>query len=335
MRSFGADAAHVPGTPSRRSTVCSRQGVAACAKHFPGHGDTVTDSHLALPRVDAPAERARGARARAVPCRGAGGHRLHHDLPRRRRPRSTPGGPRPSRTTVLGGVLRGRLGFDGVVVSDALDMARRQRGDRHPGGCGARARGRLRPAVHRFGHDGGAVPRGRRDSPGGSRVRAPGRGASGRRGAAGRPAAQGLRALDRAGAPLAPAPPICGRMAWWRRHSRSAGRLASGWPSRRHRPSSRWPRSPTSPSVRWHGGRGRRPDHARDRRARRRQGGGRRARAGTRSPALADGSDVRAQGHPTIVVESGWPRGDADVVTYGGSPVVAQALGRLLGVTAS
>ena len=42
---------------------------------------------------------------------------------------------------------------------------------------------------------------------------------------------------------------------------------------------------------------------------------------------------LRAQGHPTIVVESGWPRGDADVVTYGGSPVVAQALGRLLGVT--
>ncbi len=35
-----------------------------------------------------------------------------------------------------------------------------------------------------------------------------------------------------------------------------------------------------------------------------------------------------------IVVECGWPRSDADVVTYGGSPVVARALGRLLGVTA-
>jgi beta-N-acetylhexosaminidase len=41
---------------------------------------------------------------------------------------------------------------------------------------------------------------------------------------------------------------------------------------------------------------------------------------------------LRAQGHPTIVVECGWPRGGADLVVYGGSPVVARALGRYLGI---
>jgi beta-N-acetylhexosaminidase len=43
---------------------------------------------------------------------------------------------------------------------------------------------------------------------------------------------------------------------------------------------------------------------------------------------------LRAQGHPTIVVDCGWPRGGADLVTFGGSVVVAQALGRYLGVPA-
>jgi len=50
-------------------------------------------------------------------------------------------------------------------------------------------------------------------------------------------------------------------------------------------------------------------------------------------PGWAVADRFRAQGHPVIVVECGWPRSDADVVTYGGSPVVARALGRLLGVT--
>ena len=50
-------------------------------------------------------------------------------------------------------------------------------------------------------------------------------------------------------------------------------------------------------------------------------------------PAWAAADRLRAQGHAVIVVECGWPCSDADVVTYGGSPVVARALGRLLGVT--
>ncbi len=53
IRSFGADADLVGRHVA--AFVCGLQsaGVAACAKHFPGHGDTSVDSHLALPVVDA------------------------------------------------------------------------------------------------------------------------------------------------------------------------------------------------------------------------------------------------------------------------------------------
>jgi beta-N-acetylhexosaminidase len=51
-----------------------------------------------------------------------------------------------------------------------------------------------------------------------------------------------------------------------------------------------------------------------------------------RHPAWAVTERLRGQGHPTIVVDCGWPRGGADLVTFGGSVVVAEALGRYLGV---
>ena len=57
-------------------------GVGACAKHFPGHGDTAVDSHLGLPVVDAPLEVLRARElvpfAAAVECGSGGGH----DVPR-------------------------------------------------------------------------------------------------------------------------------------------------------------------------------------------------------------------------------------------------------------
>ncbi|WP_188191058.1 glycoside hydrolase family 3 protein [Nonomuraea sp. SYSU D8015] len=96
-------------------------GVAACAKHFPGHGDTVTDSHLALPTVHAsrevlaerdlpPFRAAIGTGVRAVMT----GHLLV--------PALDPEMPATLSRAVLTELLRGELGFGGMVVTDAIEM---------------------------------------------------------------------------------------------------------------------------------------------------------------------------------------------------------------------
>ncbi|QJU52479.1 beta-N-acetylhexosaminidase [Herbiconiux sp. KACC 21604] len=122
VRSFG----DAPELVARHSAAWVRglqsQGVAASIKHFPGHGDTAQDSHLALPTVDvSPAElRARELMpfAAAVEA-GALTVMTSHIL----LPQLDPSGPATFSATLLQGVLRGELGFEGVVVSDALDMA--------------------------------------------------------------------------------------------------------------------------------------------------------------------------------------------------------------------
>ncbi len=76
VRSFGAD----PGLVARHTVAYVRglqsAGVAACVKHFPGHGDTAVDSHLALPRIDADLRHPARPRTRALPRRRRGGRPL-------------------------------------------------------------------------------------------------------------------------------------------------------------------------------------------------------------------------------------------------------------------
>lgn len=97
------------------------RGIGACVKHFPGHGDTAEDSHLTLPVLDAglevietrelvPFEAAVRAGVAAVMTSHIMVPALDRDLP------GTLSAP-------ILAVLRERLGFDGVIVSDALDMA--------------------------------------------------------------------------------------------------------------------------------------------------------------------------------------------------------------------
>jgi beta-N-acetylhexosaminidase len=115
IRSFGSDpelcARHVAAFVRGTQAV----GVAACAKHFPGHGDTAVDSHLDLPVV------AEVSEAALLPFREAVDAGVAAVMTAHIRVESL--GPDPA--TVNGGVvslLRDELGFDGLLISDALEM---------------------------------------------------------------------------------------------------------------------------------------------------------------------------------------------------------------------
>ncbi|GGL07001.1 hydrolase [Sphaerisporangium melleum] len=121
IRSFGADPALVSRHTAAWITGLQSTGVAACAKHFPGHGDTLTDSHLALPTVHAsrellerrdlpPFRAAVTAGVRAIMC----GHLMVPVLDAER--------PATLSRRILTGLLREELGFDGVAVTDAIEM---------------------------------------------------------------------------------------------------------------------------------------------------------------------------------------------------------------------
>jgi len=96
-------------------------GIAACGKHFPGHGDTATDSHFELPLVEHPPDRLEAVEF--VPFRAAidagvasimTAHILVPPLDEERPATMSP--------AIVDGLLKKALGFDGVVVSDDLDM---------------------------------------------------------------------------------------------------------------------------------------------------------------------------------------------------------------------
>ncbi len=96
-------------------------GVAACGKHFPGHGDTTVDSHLDLPIVEHPPERLREidfAPFRAAIEAGVAAVMTGHLLV----PAFDEENPATLSRAIVTGHLREELGFDGLVFSDDLDM---------------------------------------------------------------------------------------------------------------------------------------------------------------------------------------------------------------------
>lgn len=122
VRSFGADEELVARHGTAWITGLQSTGMAACAKHFPGHGDVDTDSHLALPVLDVDRETLR--KRELVPFEAAvkAGVRAvmtSHIL----LPQIDPEHPATMSRIVLQELLREELGFDGLIVSDALDMA--------------------------------------------------------------------------------------------------------------------------------------------------------------------------------------------------------------------
>lgn len=120
-RSFGADPALVARHVAAWVSGLQAAGVAACVKHFPGHGDTGQDSHLTLPVL--PAEASVVRRRELVPFAaaveaGAASVMTSHILV----PAVDPDHPATLSAPVLS-LLRDDLGYDGAIVSDALDMA--------------------------------------------------------------------------------------------------------------------------------------------------------------------------------------------------------------------
>ena len=122
VRSFGAD----PKLVSRHTSAWVRglqsTGVAACAKHFPGHGDTGVDSHHGLPVIEAGLSRLDDVELPpflAAINAGVQAIMTAHILV----PALDPERPATMSRAVLVDLLRDRLGFTGMVVTDGIEMA--------------------------------------------------------------------------------------------------------------------------------------------------------------------------------------------------------------------
>lgn len=117
-RSFGRDPARVASMAREQIDAMHAGGIACCLKHFPGHGSAEGDTHHGLVDVTrtwvwedelAPYRELLGVADTVMVA-----HVLHRGLDAAR-PASLSG-------AVIGGLLRGELGYDGVVLTDSLDM---------------------------------------------------------------------------------------------------------------------------------------------------------------------------------------------------------------------
>ncbi len=121
IRSFGAGADLVARHVAAWTAAHEEAGVATSVKHFPGHGDVAVDSHLDLPVLDIDVGLLRSRELAPFGAAIAAGARTvmtSHIVV----PQVDPSGAATFSPTILCGLLRGELGFTGVIVSDALDM---------------------------------------------------------------------------------------------------------------------------------------------------------------------------------------------------------------------
>src|SRR5437899_1021791 len=122
-RSFGEDPARVSEFVSAFVRGVEENGGLATAKHFPGHGDTAADSHIDLPVIRA--DRARLNTLELVPFRAAissGASSImtgHLNVPSLE---PDPNTPATLSQNILTGLLRDEMGYQGLIVTDAMDM---------------------------------------------------------------------------------------------------------------------------------------------------------------------------------------------------------------------
>ncbi len=121
-RSYGDDPAEAGRYACEMARGLADGGVLSSAKHFPGHGDTDVDSHLALPKVDKSREELE--KAELVPFRmavaaGIPAIMTTHILFPQIEPEYLPA---TMSRRILTGLLRGEMGFGGLIVSDCMEM---------------------------------------------------------------------------------------------------------------------------------------------------------------------------------------------------------------------
>lgn len=122
-RAFGSDPHMVGEAVAGYISGLQSAGVLATAKHFPGHGGTALDSHAELPRIDFSLERIESTELepfrRAIEAGSAVvmvGHLWYPALD------PAPNTPASLSQPVITGLLRDQLGYDGIIMTDALDM---------------------------------------------------------------------------------------------------------------------------------------------------------------------------------------------------------------------
>ena len=122
-RSFGSDVPNVVASGLAYSNGLQDANVLAAIKHFPGHGDTDTDSHLDLPVVSHKIDRLNAtelAPFKALMDRGIGGVMVAHlYIPALE---DTKGVPASISKKIITGLLKEKFGFKGLIITDALNM---------------------------------------------------------------------------------------------------------------------------------------------------------------------------------------------------------------------
>ncbi|GAA2592221.1 glycoside hydrolase family 3 protein [Dactylosporangium fulvum] len=120
-RAFGADPERVARHTAAWISGLQEAGVAACAKHFPGHGNTSVDSHLDVPIIKA--SRADLEATELVPFRAAIDAGVMAVMSAHLRvPAIDPDLPATLSRRIMTDLLRGELGFDGLIVTDGIEM---------------------------------------------------------------------------------------------------------------------------------------------------------------------------------------------------------------------
>ncbi|NEC67080.1 glycoside hydrolase family 3 protein [Streptomyces sp. SID9727] len=122
VRSFGSDPQSVAGMVAAQVKGYQSAGIASTAKHFPGHGDTSTDSHTGLPVIGHTREQWAELDAppfRAAIAAGIDSIMTAHIVVPALDPAEDPA---TLSKPILTGILREELGYDGVVVTDSLGM---------------------------------------------------------------------------------------------------------------------------------------------------------------------------------------------------------------------